>query len=78
VASLTKAVTTALAIRLLYHAKAGDFLASKAALPYVHHLVNYVEHSAMPMPGHTQRQLVYRICVVEEASDIKALPPMSS
>jgi DNA-binding winged helix-turn-helix (wHTH) protein/class 3 adenylate cyclase len=65
VASLTKAVTTALAIQLLYHAKAGNFLTSKAALPYVQHLANYVEHGAIPMPGHTQRLMTYRICEMD-------------
>jgi class 3 adenylate cyclase len=76
-ASLTKAATTALAIRLLYHAKPGNFLASKAALPHVPHLANYVEHGAIPMPGHTQRLITYRIFERDQASDIKAPHPMS-
>lgn len=78
VASLTPSVTVSLAIRLLYHAKAGDFLASKAVLPYVQHLVSYVEHGAVPMPGHPQRLMTYRICGVKKTSDIEMPHPLSA
>jgi DNA-binding winged helix-turn-helix (wHTH) protein len=66
--SLSKSETTALAIRLHYQARRGEFLTSKATLPYVEDMVKYVEHDAIPVPGHAQPIMVYRICGLATSS----------
>jgi DNA-binding winged helix-turn-helix (wHTH) protein len=67
-APLAKSETTALAIRLHYHARAGKLLASKATIPYVQEMVKYIEHGAIPMPERPQLFMAYRICGLATSS----------
>jgi class 3 adenylate cyclase len=66
--SLSRSETTALAIRLHYQARRGEFLTSKATLSYVEEMVKYVEHGAIPVPGHAQPITVYQICGLATSS----------
>ena len=66
--SLSKSETTALAIRLQNRAKRGEFLTSRATIPYVKEMVKYIEHGAIPVSGHTQPIMVYRICGLTTSS----------
>ena len=58
---LTQSETTRLAIRLRYLAQGGEFLASRAAIPYINEMVKYEEHHDIPMPRQSPLMLCYRI-----------------
>jgi DNA-binding winged helix-turn-helix (wHTH) protein/class 3 adenylate cyclase len=58
---LTQSETTRLAIRLHYVAKGGEFLTSRATIPYIKEMVKYVAYDAIPMPRQSQPIGCYRI-----------------
>jgi hypothetical protein len=59
---LTKSETTMLAIRLHYLAKGGEFLTSRATIPYIKEMVKYVEYDTISIPRQSQPMQFYRIC----------------
>lgn len=58
---LTQSETTRLAIRLHYLAKGGEFLTSRATIPYIKEMVNYGACHAIPMPRQSPPIRYYQI-----------------
>jgi DNA-binding winged helix-turn-helix (wHTH) protein len=67
---LSKSETTRFAIRLHYLAKGGEFLTSRATIPYLQEMVKYKEYDTIPMPKSSQPMRLYRIYgLVSQSTD---------